>query len=233
MDAVQWSVVVPAKRLHLAKTRLRPVTAGLPDAAAAHAGLVLALLADTVAAALACPAVAAVLVVTGDGAAERLVRRLGATTVDDGPEEGLNPALAHGAARLHGPVAALASDLPALRPGELGAALGAAARGVHSSPRAFVPDTQGRGTTLLTAAGVPLEPRFGADSAAAHAASGAERLDGDWPGLRRDVDTADDLRAAVRLGVGPHTAAALPAPESGSPPATANFPTAADRGAAR
>ena len=49
-----WSVVVPAKRLALAKTRLTPLPEGLdgpPEAA--HDRLVLALLADTVAAALA------------------------------------------------------------------------------------------------------------------------------------------------------------------------------------
>ena len=149
------------------------------------------------------------LVVTDDPAAENLVRRLGAGTVADEPDEGLNPALTHGAARLTGPVAALSSDLPALRPGELGAALAAASR----HPRAYVPDAQGHGTTLLTAAGVPLDPRFGAQSAAAHAASGAVLLDGDWPGLRRDVDTADDLRAAVGLGAGRHTASVL----AGSP----------------
>jgi 2-phospho-L-lactate/phosphoenolpyruvate guanylyltransferase len=203
MDGVQWSVVVPAKRLADAKTRLRPVTADLPDAAAAHAELVLALLADTVEAALRCSAVDAVLVVTDDPAAVRVVRRLGAATVADEPGAGLNAALAHGADLLDGPVAALSSDLPALRPAELAAALAAAA----SSPRAFVADAQGRGTTLLTAAGVPLEPRFGADSAAAHAAGGAVRMDGDWPGLRRDVDTPADLEAAVGIGVGRHTSA--------------------------
>jgi 2-phospho-L-lactate/phosphoenolpyruvate guanylyltransferase len=210
MDGVQWSVVVPAKRLDVAKTRLRPATAALPDPAAAHSELVLALLADTVAAALSSRAVAVVLVVTDDPAADRLVRRLGARTVADEPDEGLNPALAHGAALLAGPVAALASDLPALRPEEIDAALAAARR----HPRAYVADAQGLGTTLLTATGVPLDPRFGARSAAAHAASGAVLLDGDWPGLRRDVDTADDLRAAVGLGAGPHTAAVLAGPTS-------------------
>jgi len=210
MEGVQWSVVVPAKRLADAKTRLRPVTAGRPDAATAHAELVLALLADTVEAALRCSAVDAVLVVTDDPAAVRVVRRLGAATAADAPGAGLNAALVHGANLLDGPVAALSSDLPALRPEELDAALTAAAR----SPRAFVTDAQGRGTTLLTATGVPLDPRFGAGSAAAHAAGGARPLDGDWPGLRRDVDTADDLRAAVRLGAGRHTAAVLPTPST-------------------
>src|SRR3712207_2674336 len=43
-----WSVVVPAKRLPLAKTRLTPLPAGLGGPAqAAHDRLVLALLADT------------------------------------------------------------------------------------------------------------------------------------------------------------------------------------------
>jgi 2-phospho-L-lactate/phosphoenolpyruvate guanylyltransferase len=200
-----WSVVVPAKRLALAKTRLRPLTATVPDALAAHYDLVLALLADTVEAALECPAVDAVVVVTDDPAAERVVRGLGATTVADEPDGGLNPALAHGAARLRGPVAALSSDLPALRAAELAEALAAAT----DRPRAFVADADGRGTTLLTAAGAPLDPRFGPDSAAAHAEGGAVRLDGDWPGLRRDVDTEDDLRAAVRLGVGRSTTLAL------------------------
>jgi 2-phospho-L-lactate/phosphoenolpyruvate guanylyltransferase len=205
MDAVQWSVVVPAKRLAVAKTRLRPVTAALPDARAAHVQLVLALLADTVEAALTCSAVNTVLVVTDDPEAHRTVRRLGAESVPDEPDQGLNPALAHGAARLPGPVAALSSDLPALRPGELAAALAAAA----GSSRSFVADASGRGTTLLTAAGVPLDPRFGSDSAEAHALSGALPLAGTWPGLRRDVDTDADLQAAVRLGPGRHTGAVL------------------------
>jgi hypothetical protein len=86
-----WSVVVPAKRLAVAKTRLRPLTGG-----SAHADLVLALLADTVAAALACPAVADVVVVTDEPAAAELVGRLGGRTVADEPDRGLNPALEHG-----------------------------------------------------------------------------------------------------------------------------------------
>jgi 2-phospho-L-lactate guanylyltransferase len=34
-------------------------------------------------------------------------------------------------------------------------------------------------------------------------------LHGDWPGLRHDVDTADDLAAVRALGTGPDTAALL------------------------
>jgi 2-phospho-L-lactate/phosphoenolpyruvate guanylyltransferase len=204
MDAVRWSLVVPAKLIAVAKTRLRPLTGQAP--AGAHGELVLALLADTVAAAVACPVVDGVLVVTDDPAAAAVVRGLGATPVPDQPDRGLNPALAHGASATGADaVAALSSDLPALRPAELAAALAAAS----AHPRAFVPDAEGSGTTLLTAVGVPLDPRFGPGSAAAHAASGAAALDGDWPGLRRDVDTAGDLRAADALGTGPRTSAVL------------------------
>ena len=205
---VRWSVVVPAKRLAVAKTRLRPVTVGASDAAEAHTRLVLALLADTVAATLATPSVVDVVVVTDDPAAEACVRTLGAQTVPDVPDRGLNPALLHGAGTTTTEaVAALSSDLPALRPAELAAALERAG----GLPRAFVADAHGSGTTLLTAVGVPLEPRFGQDSAAVHEAGGAVRLDGDWPGLRHDVDTEADLAAAAALGLGRHTAAALPA----------------------
>jgi 2-phospho-L-lactate guanylyltransferase len=199
-----WSVVVPAKRLAVAKTRLRPLTADRVDAEAAHRELVLALLADTVAAAVACPAVGTVVVVTDDPAAAAVVRELGARTVADEPDRGLNPALEHGARTAPGTaVAALSSDLPALRPEELTAALGAAAGWL----RAFVADAQGTGTTLLTAVDTELLPRFGPDSAEAHLASGAAALSGTWPGLLRDVDTEADLRAAVALGAGPRTSA--------------------------
>ncbi|WP_233498829.1 2-phospho-L-lactate guanylyltransferase [Blastococcus sp. TF02A-26] len=204
---MEWSVVVPAKRLAVAKTRLSPLTATAPDL---HAELVLALLADTVTAALGTAdaevSVADVVVVTDDVRAAALVTGLGARTVGDEPDRGLNPALAHGAgAARTAAVAALSSDLPALRPAELAAAL----RAAEGAGRALVADAAGTGTTLLAARGGELRPRFGAGSAAAHTADGALPLAGDWPGLRRDVDTAADLAEAVRLGVGRHTAALL------------------------
>ncbi|MDP5183183.1 2-phospho-L-lactate guanylyltransferase [Blastococcus sp. BMG 814] len=195
----RWSVVVPAKRLVAAKTRLRPLTAG---PGGDHGALVLALLADTVAAALACDRVGSVVVVTDEPASAELAGDLGATAVADEPDRGLNPALQHGARRTGSThVAALSSDLPALRPQELAAALVAA----EAAPRCFVADAQGTGTTLLTAAGVPLHPRFGRGSAHAHELEGAVRLTGAWPGLRRDVDVPADLRAVLGLGAGPRT----------------------------
>lgn len=194
--------MVPAKVLAQAKSRLTPLTDAAPGLP--HAELVLALLADTVAAAVASPAVAGLVVVTDDPRAAAVVTALGARTVPDEPDAGLNPALAHGARSTGAArVAALSSDLAALRTAELTAALDRAA----GHPRSFVADAEGTGTTLLAVTGGDLDPRFGRGSAAAHAASGAVPLDGGWPGLRRDVDTAADLAAAAVLGLGPRTAA--------------------------
>ncbi|WP_329108287.1 2-phospho-L-lactate guanylyltransferase [Micromonospora sp. NBC_01699] len=206
MTEPSWTVVVPVKRLRAAKSRLRGALPGVT-----HESLALALALDTVSAALASPAVVEVLVVTDDIAAGRALRALGARITPDPPTGGLNSAFTSGAA-LVGPVAvaALTADLPALRSAELTAALAAAAAGPPRR-RWFAPDAPGTGTVLLAApAGVPLDPRFGGASAAAHAASGALALTGAGPTLRRDVDTRADLLVAAALGLGRHTAALLP-----------------------
>jgi len=109
-----------------------------------------------------------------------------------------------------GPVAVLLADLPALRPGDLSAALTACAR--HAS--AYVPDAEGSGTVLLAALDAArLSPAFGAGSAARHDLV-ATRLELDLPRLRRDVDLQSGLRAAVSLGVGRRTAAVLAAADT-------------------
>jgi 2-phospho-L-lactate guanylyltransferase len=59
-QVLRWSVVVPVKRLGVAKTRLYAPGRPLPD----HQALVLALATDTVAAALAAAPVQRVVVVT-------------------------------------------------------------------------------------------------------------------------------------------------------------------------
>lgn len=196
---MRWTVVIPAKALPEAKSRLLPVSAD----EAGHRRLVDAIRTDTLAAAGAAEGVARVLVVTDRpgavGAADVLVQE----------QPGLNAALREAAehAATSWPedgIAALVGDLPALRPDELRAALSAAA----AHPRSFVADAPGTGTTLLAVTpGTPLGPKFGAGSAARHAAA-AVRLDG-GPGLRHDVDTADDLRRAARLRLGPATAGVL------------------------
>lgn len=199
---LRWALVVPVKRLTVAKTRLATL------AGAARGELALAFAADTVQAALNCPLVAGVVVVTDEPPAAERLGALGAVVVADEPRAGLNPALQHGArhaARVFAPacVGALSADLPALRPGELTAALTAGAAWASS----FVADADGSGTTLLLArAGGTLKPAFGNDSRAAHLRIGARELllDG-LASLRRDVDTPADLAEAVQLGVGPHT----------------------------
>jgi 2-phospho-L-lactate guanylyltransferase len=197
--------VVPVKRLPLAKTRLRGAVPGVP-----HERLVVAMASDTVTAVLACPPVRRVLVVTDDPTAGSALAALGAEWLGHEPAGGLNPALVHGATWAAGrdPIVALTADLPALRPAELAAALAYAERLAGPRPlRGYVPDAGGTGTAMLAAlGGAALAPRFGPGSAAAHAASGAVCLDGDWPSLRRDVDTAGDLAVAGALGLGRYTA---------------------------
>jgi len=196
-------VVIPAKALPEAKSRLLPATTGESE----HRRLVEAIRADTLAAARAADGVARVLMVADRPAppgpdTEFLVQTA----------PGLNPALDEAAAHAlrvwpEDGVAALVGDLPALQPGELAAALAAAA----AHPRSFVPDAAGTGTTLLAARpGTDLNPRFGVGSAARHAAQ-AVRL-GAGAGLRHDVDTAEDLRAVAGLNLGPATAAILAGP---------------------
>lgn len=202
----EWSLVVPLKPLSLAKSRLA-------DAAGAglRPGLALAFAQDTVAAAMACPAVRDVVVVTDDSLAGAALSALGARTVPDLPGAGLNAALAYGVravrdVRPRAPVAVLGADLPALRPAELGRVLAAAA----VRQRAFLADAAGVGTTLLAAApGADPAPAFGGPSRARHQASGAVELTlTEVDSVRRDVDTGADLRAALALGVGRWTAAA-------------------------
>jgi len=201
---LSWSLVVPVKVLAHAKTRLASLAG--PDRPA----LALAMAADTVAAALDCPQVGRVIVVTDDPQAAGVLAGLGAVVVPDRPGRGLNGALRHGAAhagsRWPGSgIGGLAADLPALRPAELGDALRAAARW----PQAFVPDSAGSGTTLYAVRpGTAFRPRFGPGSAARHRAAGAAEIT--RPGLaslRRDVDEPADLRGARELGLGTRTAA--------------------------
>ncbi|MFF7530998.1 2-phospho-L-lactate guanylyltransferase [Streptomyces bobili] len=203
---MQWSLVIPLKPLALAKSRLADTAAD-----ALRPGLALAFAVDTVTAALACTAVRDVAVVTNDGLAGRELAALGARIVPDDPRAGLNAALAHAAAAVRATlpdsaVAALNADLPALRPPELARVLDAAAQ----FPRAFLPDAAAIGTTLLAVApGHELLPAFGTDSRARHRASGATELRPTAvDSVRQDVDTGEDLRAALALGVGPRTAAA-------------------------
>ena len=201
--ATAWHLVLPVKGGVDAKTRLGP---GLDRAA-----LSLAMAMDCLDAVLATQDVARALVVTDDPSSALAARSAGAVVVQQSdPRRGLAGAVDDGLALADGPTGVLLADLPALTPDELEAALHAMDRALATTRCAFVPDADGAGTVLLGGRSpLDLTPRFGRDSAAAHERAGARRLTLQLPRLRRDVDTAADLDAAVRMGVGPRTAATL------------------------
>ncbi|TFB98970.1 2-phospho-L-lactate guanylyltransferase [Cryobacterium sp. HLT2-28] len=223
-QSAQWVAVVPVKGNPDAKSRLgdRPDRPRLADAFAL----------DTVAAVLAAPRVGRVLVVTADDALAARLAALGAEIVPEAavpeaavpvtepaagegsgesarpPAGPMNAAIRQGltAARTRFPRAnllVLTGDLPALTPADVEQALALAA----GHERSMVPDAAGTGTTtLLALAGVPVEPRFGPGSRAAHEAAGHVPLEiPPAAGIRSDVDTAADLLVAERLGLGVHT----------------------------
>lgn len=201
-----WCLVLPVKRLEVAKSRLGP------PYAAVRRELALAFALDTATAVLATPGVRGLVAVTDEPAAARLLRGLGAEVVPDEPNAGLNPALRHGAAVAAATfpgcnTGALSADLPALQPDELALALQRAS----GSGAAFVRDLHGSGTTLVLATSTTaLEPQFGPDSAHLHLRAGHTEIPaGDLETLRLDVDTAEDLDRARLLGVGQRTRAVL------------------------
>jgi len=210
-------LIVPVKALIRAKSRLRGAADDGHGDPAMHARLTLALARDTVRAAMAARLVRRVVVISSDPEVTTTMAADGASVLAEGGVRGLNPALELGERALRDegghrvPLGALQADLPALRPEELDEALAQAYALFEegSAERAFCADAEGEGTTLLVCGPyTPLEPRFGVGSAAAHIAGGAVPMAGRWPGLRRDVDTVDDLWAAVRLGLGPESTAA-------------------------
>jgi 2-phospho-L-lactate guanylyltransferase len=199
----RWSVLVPVKRLDRAKTRLDVRTP-------ARADIALAMAIDTVRAVGAADTVAEVVVITDDPRAAAALAEIGARIVADVPDAGLNPALRHGASVALSPrIAALSSDLPALRSPDLDAVLAESTR--HAL--AAVSDLSGTGTTLLAVGSdAQFAPAFGENSFREHLRHGAEDISAFAAvSVRHDVDTLDALRSAVALGVGPETARAVSA----------------------
>lgn len=197
-----WTLVVPVKHTANGKSRLAPYLGrGRPELA--HAMTL-----DTVQAALSAAGVGELIAITNDPSITRDLTAMGAAVFADEPDNGLNPALIQGAAIARGRrpdrgVAAMFSDLPALRHHQLEYAL----RAASEHPTAFVPDASGNGTTLYTALpGADFTPRFGLGSRTAHRATGAVELDlADIQTLRQDVDVEEDLDEAVGLGIGART----------------------------
>ncbi|MDQ3615286.1 MAG: 2-phospho-L-lactate guanylyltransferase [Actinomycetota bacterium] len=202
----RFVVLLPVKRPVVAKSRL------LDLGDRVRRDLVVAFAADTATAALESPLVTAVLAVTDDFELADGLRGLGVQVIPDGTVDDLNGSLLQAAAEAQrrwpgAGLVAICADLPALRSSELTSALSRAA----TTSASFVADADMVGTTTLVAPDLDLfTPRFGPHSRRAHLEAGAREIDlDDVPGLRRDVDTPDDLRAAVELGVRARTSAII------------------------
>ena len=208
--ADQVTAVVPVKSLMLAKTRL-----ALP--AAQREALARAFALDTIAALMGSPLVSGVLVVTSDPVVARSLRR---HPVRLSPEEGVGLGLAVRSgirvARAWKPtdgVVVVPADLPCLRADDVTLVLEEA----RTTRGAFVPDQSQTGTTLLIhPQGRRGVAHYGPGSAARHRSVGLHPLDGAPVRARHDVDTVDDLRVAIVLGVGPETAAVTEAMTNGA-----------------
>lgn len=199
---IDWVVIVPIKRFSDGKSRLDPRVD--------RAELAEAIARDTLDAVAGSERVHMLLVVTDDADLVDDLALPVAATVRIQRRPGLNNAIAEGLryAEQSWPEfgqAVLLGDLPALTTEDLDETLAAA----EDLPLGIVPDTQGTGTVMITAQpDVPLLPAFGVGSAERHRQLGHRPLRAPAR-LRRDVDTPDDLQAAIQLGVGPRTAAAL------------------------
>jgi 2-phospho-L-lactate guanylyltransferase len=188
MTVHSWTVVVPVKGTAAAKSRL-----------GADPELAMAIALDSVEATI---GAARVIVVTTAAAAPEFAA-LGARVLID-PGGGLNAACRAGVAAAGSEyVAVMLGDVPALRSGELTSALELA----EQHPRAFISDAEGVGTVLITALDADDHaPAFGANSRAAHLSAGYVELE--FPlasGLRRDVDTVEQLAAIPREELGART----------------------------
>jgi 2-phospho-L-lactate guanylyltransferase len=159
-------VVVPVKSFQGAKRRLAPML-GVSE----RAGLVRAMLADVLAAAVAVVGPQRVLVVTGDGDVAADVREIGVGVVDDEGARGTNAAVKIGfaaVARHGGAAMALLGDIPGVVPADIVALFAAAER----AQVALAPAPEDGGTNALACREVGrIAPCFGPNSFARHIAT--------------------------------------------------------------
>ena len=194
-----WALV-PLRGLETAKTRL----GGELDAEE-RLDLVTAMARRTLAATRDAERVTGTVLVTADPAAAALAAEYGAESLVQ-RIAGLNAAICEARARALDrgatAVVVLPIDLAAVSPGAIDEVVSAAAsqRTRATGLVVVVPDRHGSGTNvLLTAPPDVIDPAFGTDSRAEHAAlaaaAGAAYLELGGP-LTFDVDTAEDLLAA-------------------------------------
>jgi 2-phospho-L-lactate/phosphoenolpyruvate guanylyltransferase len=202
--ATEWVAIAALKPPQQAKSRM-----AMPESV--RAGLAVAMAMDTLATLGSSPRIRQTFLVCPD----RLLREqvdghadLNRVTVLAGEPAGdLNSAVRYGmrVARQRVPEAGLAvvpADLAAMSPFEVDLALLLAPR----DRPGVVADLEEVGTVMLTVpVGTSLRPRFGRRSYAAHCRAGAQPLcDERLLGIRRDMDTLDDLMGARDL-LGEHT----------------------------
>jgi 2-phospho-L-lactate guanylyltransferase len=205
MDESNLSVVVLAKEASVAKTRLSA------DREVASR-LALKLAERTVRTTMLAKRAAATFVVTSDPAIAQASVSVGASVVQEGRPRGINLAAALGrqaalAAHPRSPVMILVADLPQLRARDVDAV---AAEAFARREALFVPDFVLEGTTCLVHfPDHPLGIAFGWRSAEMHFRLGYKPAAHAAQGIRRDLDTAEDLsglRLTTDLQVAPRSA---------------------------
>ena len=199
------TAIIPVKRFGHAKQRLLDVL-DRPQRAA----LVKAMLGDVLSAVTATGGVERVIVVTGEGRAERIALRHAQRvntpvevlqeTADRGHPEAATLGIVRAKALGASCVAVLPGDCPLLDPGELDAAL----ERMHPGRVAIVPDRHGTGTNaLLLSPGDAIGPAFGPGSRERHTErarrAGHEVAVEELDSLALDVDTPDDLDAIASV----------------------------------
>lgn len=207
------TAIIPVKRFGAAKQRLLEAL-DRPQ----RAVLVKAMLTDVFAALGRAPAIERMIVVTGEGRAERIALRSAqrlATPIEvlrDPDDRGHSEAATLGIVRARALgarcVTLLPGDCPLLDPAELDAALERARIGRVG----VVPDRHETGTNaLVMAPPEAIAPAFGPGSRDRHLdrarRAGHEAVVEELPSLALDVDTPDDLRdLAALLASAPHRA---------------------------
>lgn len=171
----------------------------------AHGAVVLAMLADVLAAAV---EIGDTVVVTADVDGRRVAAEAEAAVVDD-PGGGQGAAVVAALdERGSEPVLVVNADVPCVRPEDLRSLLAVEPFG----GLALVASTDGRTNALRLPAGVPFEPLYGPRSAErfvrAARVRGIAAVVAAIPNLADDVDTLSDLEL-VRHRAGPNTRAAL------------------------
>jgi 2-phospho-L-lactate guanylyltransferase len=212
---VKATAIVPVKRFGAAKQRLL----GRLDRPQ-RAAIVKAMLADVLAAIGRAAEVERIIVVTGEGRAERIALREARRfrtplevlrdPADAGHSEAATLGIVRARAHAAECVALLPGDCPLLDPAELDGALGR----MRAGRVAVVPDRHGTGTNgLLMAPADAIGPSFGPGSRDRHldraARRGHEAEAEELPSLALDLDTPEDLDAlAAEIGGDPGRAPA-------------------------